>query len=145
MRTESGVRDQKVTTLYLAPVASEKHRPPANDLPTADEILRLLPKETISLMAGVNIERRNVVIVVEKTGETVDDCRFFPQVGNARLKKRHYKCTVYYDKTTRSKWPVPFMDVHTAQADVSIDRNHLIPCDGAASSPNAASPKTNRD
>jgi hypothetical protein len=140
-RTESGEGDQKVTTVYVTPVASENHRPPANDLPTTDEILRSIPKETKTLFGGeVNIKRKNIVITVENTAETIGDCKFFPRVGNARLKKRHYKCMVYFDKTTRSDWPIPFMNVHPTQSVVYIDHDHLIPCDEAASSPEGSSP-----
>jgi hypothetical protein len=140
-RTESGEGDQKVTTVYVMPVASETHRPPANDLPTADEILRSIPSETKTLFGGeVNIKRKNIVITVQNTAETIGDCKFFPHVGNARLKKRHYKCMVYFDKTIRSDWPIPFMNVHPTESVVYIDHNHLVPCDEAASSPNGSSP-----
>jgi hypothetical protein len=146
MRTESGDGTQKVTTLYVTPVGSETHRPPADDVPTADEILRSIPNGTDNLFAGdVNIRQKNIVITVEKTAETIGNCKFFPLVGNARLKKRHYKCSVRFDRNIREDWPIPFMNVHTTQAVVYIDHDHLIPCDGAASSPNAGSPKTNRD
>jgi hypothetical protein len=151
MRTESGEGNQKITTLYVTPAASETHRPSADDVPTADEILRSIPNGTDNLFAGdVNIRQKNIVITVEKTAETIGDCKFFPLVGKARLKKRHYKCSVRFDRNIREDWPIPFMNVHSTQAVVYINHDHLIPCDGGASSPtgsspNPASPKTNRD
>jgi hypothetical protein len=34
------------------------------------------------------------------------------------MKKCHYKCTVYFDKTIRSGWPVPYS--HTDQTIKSM-------------------------
>ncbi len=123
--------DGKVRMLYVMPVATDDHRPVADSPPTADEILRTLPDWPKSLLAGVcqtEVVRKNVRIVVDKIVDKVGECRFYPLVGNARLKKCHYKCTVYFDKTTRSDWPIPFLNVHPTQAVVYIDRDHLIRC-----------------
>jgi hypothetical protein len=44
----------------------------------------------------------------------------------------HYKCTVYYDKTIRSDWPIPFSHTDQTQEVVYIDHDHLIRCAGPA-------------
>ena len=143
MRTESGEGNQKVTTVYLMPVATEAHRLAVDEPPTKDEIMRSLPEEPETWFGGifkVNSEGKKVAIAVEKMADTTGECRYYPLVGNARLKKRHYKCTVFFDKTTRSEGPLGFMNLHPTYSVVYIDHDHLIPCDGAASSPDGSSP-----
>jgi hypothetical protein len=67
-----------------------------------------------------------VDLIVDKT----EECRFYPLVGPARMKKCHYKCTVYFDKTIRSDWPVPFSHTDQTVEVVYIDHDHLIRCAG---------------
>ena len=55
---------------------------------------------------------------------------FYPLVGPARHHKCHYKCTVFYDKTQRSGWPVPFEFTDATEEVVYIDHDHLIRCAG---------------
>jgi hypothetical protein len=138
--TYLGDGDRKVPMLYVMPVATDDHRRSGDDQPTPDEILRSLPHEDNGILAAVSkTERKNVRIVVDKIVDTTGECRFYPLVGSARLKKCHYKCTVHFDKTTRSDWPVPFMNVHPVQWVVYINRDHLIRC-----ADSAATPKTDR-
>lgn len=134
--------DKKVMMLYLTPVAAENHPPLADDSPTADEILRSLPDGANALVAGlVNTERKNVRFVVDKIVEKTGECRFYPLVGNARLKTQHYKCMVSFEKAIRSDWPVPFTHVEPTQAVVYIDHDYLIPCSGTATSAPATQSK----
>jgi hypothetical protein len=70
--------------------------------------------------------------VVEPIVDRLDECRFYPMVGPARLHHCHYKCTIYYDKTMRSDWPVPFKHVDETTQVVYIDHDHLIRCAGPA-------------
>ena len=56
--------------------------------------------------------------------------RLSPLVGPARLHPCHYKCTVYFDKTIRSDWPIPFTHTDQSQEVVYIDHDHLIRCAG---------------
>ena len=67
---------------------------------------------------------------MEPVNGRLDECRFFPMVGPARLMHCHYKCTIYYDKTIRSYWPVPFSHVDQSEEVVYIDKDHLIRCAG---------------
>jgi hypothetical protein len=101
------------------------------DPPSPDEVMRSLPDDTAGGYAFISETHRNNVrmtvdLIVDSTGE----CRFYPLVGPARLKKCHYKCTVYFDKTIRSDWPIPFMHVDQTQEVVYVDHDHLIRCAG---------------
>ncbi len=104
------------------------------DPPSPDEVVRALPDETgggVGFLAETY--RNNVRIVVEPIVDKLEDCRFFPLVGPARLHKCHYKCTVYYDRTIRSDFPIPFSHTDSVQEVVYIDHDHLIRCAGPAS------------
>lgn len=101
------------------------------DPPSADEVVRALPDD---INGGVpfiaETQRNNVRIVTEPIVDKLEDCRFFPMVGPARLHKCHYKCTVYFDKTIRSAWPIPFSSTDQVVQVVYIDHDHLIRCAG---------------
>lgn len=104
------------------------------DPPSADEVVRALPDDVSGGVAFLaETQRNNVRIVVEPIVDKLEDCRFYPMVGPARLHKCHYKCTVYFDKTIRSDWPVPFSHTDQVQEVVYIDHDHLIRCAGPAS------------
>ena len=101
------------------------------DPPTPDEVIRALPDKGhggFAFLAETNLN--NVRMVVEPMVDRIDECRFFPMVGPARLHHCHYKCTVYYDKTIRSDWPVPFTHTDESQEVVYIDHDHFIRCAG---------------
>ncbi|QDT65911.1 hypothetical protein [Calycomorphotria hydatis] len=101
------------------------------DPPTPDEVTRALP-ETITGGVPFFAEtfHNNVRMVVEPIVDDVGECRFYPLVGPARLHKCHYKCTVYFDKTIRSGWPVPYEFTDDTTEVVYIDHDHLIRCAG---------------
>lgn len=97
------------------------------DPPKPDEVMRALPDDVSGGVPFLAETFRNGVrIVVEKIVDRVDEPRFYPQVGPARLHHCHYKCTVYFEKTIRSSWPVPFTHVDQVQEVVYIDHDHLI-------------------
>jgi hypothetical protein len=62
--------------------------------------------------------------------DSLGKCRFYPMVGLARYHRCHYKCTVYFDKVTRSDWPIPFTAQDQATEVVYIDHDHRIRCAG---------------
>lgn len=101
------------------------------DLPSWDEVIRALPDEAgggFAFIAETN--RNNVRIVIEPIVDRLDECKFYPMVGPARLHHCHYKCTVRYDKTIRSAWPIPFTFTDETEEVVYIDHDHLIRCAG---------------
>jgi hypothetical protein len=113
------------------------------DPPSPDEVMRALPDESGGGMYFLaETQRNNVRIVVEPAFvDRVDECRFYPMVGPARLHHCHYKCHVYYEKVLRSDWPVPFTHVDQTHEVVYIDHDHLIRCAGpVVTGPLAAPP-----
>jgi hypothetical protein len=117
----------------LDPVEGEHAPYFCQDPPSHDEVMRALPDESSGGWAFVaETSRSNVRIVVEPIVDRLDDCRFFPMVGPARLHHCHYKCTVYFDKVIRSDWPVPFRHKDETVQVVYIDHDHLIRCAGPA-------------
>ena len=101
------------------------------DPPSSDEVMRALPDTTSSGMAFLaETSRNNVRIIVEPMVDRLDDCRFYPMVGPARLHHCHYKCTIYFEEVKRSYWPVPFTHRDQRQEVVYVDHDHLIRCAG---------------
>jgi hypothetical protein len=101
------------------------------DYPSPDEVVRALPDEVgggVAFLAETS--RNNVRIAVELIVDKLEECRFYPLAGPARLHKCHFKCTVYYTKTLRSSWPVPFTHHDETQEIVYIDKEHLFRCSG---------------
>jgi hypothetical protein len=115
----------------LDPVEGENAPLFCLDPPTPDEVMRSLPDDCSGgLYFFSETHRNNVRIVVEPIVDSIGECRFYPLVGPARLKKCHYKCTVYFDKTIRSDWPIPFQHNDQTQEVVYVDHDHLIRCAG---------------
>lgn len=119
----------------LDPVEGEHAPLFCQDPPSPDEVMMALPNETSGGWQFVaETSRNNVRIVVEPIVDRLDDCRFYPLVGPARLHHCHYKCTVYFDKVIRSDWPVPFRHKDETVQVVYIDHDHLIRCAGPQTS-----------
>lgn len=95
------------------------------DPPSDDEVMRTVKP----LDGGVPFVherfRNNVRIVKELISDYVDDPRFYPLAGPAQLHHCHFKCTVYFDATTRSGWPIPFTHHDETVEVVYIDHDHL--------------------
>jgi hypothetical protein len=115
----------------LDPVEGENAPLFCLDSPSEDEIMRALPDTTSGgVPFGAETQRNNVRMVVENIVDRLDECKFYPQAGPARLHHCHYKCTVYYEETKRSHWPIPFTFVDQREEVVYIDHDHLIRCAG---------------
>ena len=115
----------------LDPVEGEHAPLFCQDPPSPDEVMMALPDEASGGWAFLaETQRNNVRITVEPIVDRIDECRFFPMVGPAKLHHCHYKCTVYYDKIMRSDWPVPFRHKDETIQVVYIDHDHLIRCAG---------------
>ncbi|MCA8991272.1 MAG: hypothetical protein KDA69_06275 [Planctomycetaceae bacterium] len=101
------------------------------DPPSPDEVIRALPSDPsggVPFLAET--ARNNVRMTVDLIVDRVDDCKVVPHVGPVRLHHCHYKCTVYFDQTIRSHWPVPFTHSDNVQDVVYIDHDHFIRCAG---------------
>lgn len=117
----------------LDPVEGENAPLFCMDPPTPDEVMRALPDDTAGGMPFfAEVTRNNVRIVVEPIVDKLEECRFYPLAGPARLHKCHYKCTVYFDKVIRSDWPIPYTHADATMEVVYIDHDHLIRCAGPA-------------
>lgn len=103
------------------------------DPPSEDQVIRAMPRSHTGA-GGVaffqETSMNNVRIVVEPLVDRLDDCKVYPLVGPCRLHHCHYKCTVYFDKTIRSYWPIPFTHVDQSVEVLYIDKDHLIRCAG---------------
>ncbi len=101
------------------------------DAPSPDEVMRALPDSTaggVPFLAETS--RNNVRMIVTPIVDRLGECRFFPMVGPARIHHCHYKCTVFFEETKRSHWPVPFTHTEQVEDVVYIDHDHLIRCAG---------------
>jgi hypothetical protein len=117
----------------LDPVEGENAPLFCIDPPSADHVMRTLPDTTSGGWTfGAETSRNNVRMVVEPIVDRLDECRFIPLVGPARMHHCHYKCTVYFTETKRSYWPVPFTHNDQREEVVYIDNDHLIRCAGPA-------------
>lgn len=115
----------------LDPVEGENAPLICLDPPTPDHVMRSLPDAREGGIPFVSETHwNNVRMIVEPIVDRVDECRFYPMVGPARYHHCHYKCTVFYEETKLSHWPVPFKHVDQVQEVVYIDKNHLIRCAG---------------
>ena len=118
----------------LDPIEGENAPIYCLDPPSPDQVMRALPEETAGGFAFLaETARNNVDIIVEPMVDKVGECKFIPMVGPARLHSCHFKCTVYYDKTIRSSWPIPFSHTDATQEVVYIDKSHFIRCAGGLS------------
>jgi hypothetical protein len=113
----------------LDPVEGEHAPLFCMDQPSEDEIIRALPNRGGGGMPFLaETQLNNVRMVVEPIVDRIDECRFYPMVGPAKLHHCHYKCTVYYQKVIRSGWPIPFTHADDTVEVLYIDHDHLIRC-----------------
>lgn len=118
----------------LDPVEGENAPIFCLDPPTPDHVMRTLPDDTSGGVWFIaETHRNNVRMVIDPIVDKLDECRFYPMVGPARMHHCHYKCTVYFEKTIRSSWPIPFTHTDRVEEVVYIDKDHLIRCSGGVS------------
>jgi hypothetical protein len=79
--------------------------------------------------------RENIRIVTELIVDHLEAPRPFPLVGQARLHRCHWKCTVYYDETIESGYPFPFRCVRPRVQVVYLDLDHLHVCPDSGRKP----------
>lgn len=101
----------------------------ALDPPSEDEVIRALEKAR-PVEGGLpflhETQRNHVRMVIEPISDYVDPPRVYPLLGPAQQHHAHYKCTLYFQETTRVGWPIPYTSKNEdAQEVVYIDHNHL--------------------
>ena len=115
----------------LDPVEGENAPIFCQDPPTPDQIVRALPRDPAGGVPFLaETQWNNMEVIFELIVDRLDECRQFPLAGPARQHHCHYKCTVFYDETIRSHWPIPFTHTDRTQEVVYIDKNYLIRCAG---------------
>jgi hypothetical protein len=113
----------------IIPAARESQPPPPCPEPSEKEIIEALNARTGSPKLKLEDIGDEVEIVCEKVMDKVDEPRFFPLVGPARLHHCHWKCTVYYNETVRSNNPFPMVVKNKHVETVYIDKDVLHPTD----------------
>jgi hypothetical protein len=101
----------------------------AIDPPSDDEVMRALERAR-PVRRGIPFldekQRNNVRITKCKIADYVDPPRVYPLIGPAQLHHAHYKCTIYFEETTRVGWPKPHTLYNAeAQEVIYIDHNHF--------------------
>jgi hypothetical protein len=97
-----------------------------NNPPEDAQILRAMDS-TRSVPYLYEKNRDDIQIVKELIVDRVDDARFYPLIGPARLHHAHYKCTVYYNETISSSFPFPVVVKRPRIDVVYIDTDRLDP------------------
>lgn len=129
-------REEDDRVPILDPIPADSTTSPCLDPPSEAEVWEKVPKFRHSQTVAYETHRNNVQILVEKIGESVDPCKVYPLAGPCQLVHCHYKCTIYYDESYWSDYPIPFnLNDHKVEV-VYIDKDHLRRCAGpAATSP----------
>ena len=94
--------------------------------PSDAEVLRAMP-QSVSIPCFYEEVRDDVLIAKSRDVNTVDEPRFFPLVGVARLHHVHWKCTVTYTQRIASSYPYPIQCQKPCVQVVYMDRDYLEP------------------
>ena len=101
----------------------------ALDPPSDDEIIRTL-EVTHPVEGGIPFltesQRSNVRIVKTLIADYVDPPRVVPKIGASQVHHAHYKCTIYYTRTTRGLNSNTVADLK-GQLYVDHYHNHRLP------------------
>ena len=95
------------------------------DPPSEEEIWEKVPKFKNGWPVFYETQRNNARILIEKIGEKVDPCKVYPLAGPCQLVHCHYKCSVYFDESYWSDYPIPFNHRKARVEVVFFDKDHL--------------------
>ena len=112
----------------LPPIKGENAPIFCMDYPSEEHVYSTLPPIPTGVPFVYEVQRKNVRITVEKLVDQIDECRFFPLVGPCQIHHCHFKCTVWWDETITSGWPIPFTHTDHKQEVLYIDKDHLHRC-----------------
>jgi hypothetical protein len=116
----------------LDPIPGEFAPASCLDPPSEAEVWDKVPKFKTGSPVFYETQRSNVRILIEKIGEKVDPCKVYPLAGPCQLIHCHYKCSVYFDESYWSDYPIPFNHRKARVEVVFIDKDHLRRCGGPA-------------
>jgi hypothetical protein len=107
----------------------------ACDGPSDAEVLHALGHDKSGNTWIYRESRDDIQIVSERVTDNVDEPRFFPLVGMARLHHSHWKCTVYFTQTIESDYPIQTVASRQCVEVVYIDKDHLHLCEKTETPP----------
>ncbi len=116
----------------LDPIVGEFAPPTCLDPPSEAEVWEKVPRFKRGSPVFYETQRNNARFLIEKIGDKVDPCKIYPLASSAQLVHCHYKCTVYYEESYWSDYPIPFNHVDHRVEVVYIDKDHLRRCGGPA-------------
>ncbi len=93
--------------------------------PTEDEVWSRVSKSKGDGASPSTAKRSTAVFLIEKVGEHIDPGKTYPAGGPVRLVHCHYKCTVGFDETSPSEYPLPGRKVDHRVEVVYLDKDHL--------------------
>jgi len=130
-------REERERVPILDPIPGEFAPGTCLDPPSEREVWEKVTKFKNGSPPFYETQRNNVRFLIEKIGDKVDPVKVYPLAGPCQLVHCHYKCTVYYDESYWSDYPIPFNHVDHRVEVVYIDKDHLRRAAGPA---NAATP-----
>jgi hypothetical protein len=101
------------------PVHGVAGSPDAIEPPSDGDVLK-----AISRPAGVVLD--GVTIIKNRVASKMEELRFYPFVGPARLNKSQWECTVYFTETTVSEEPFPVAVKKPRAQTVHMDTQQLV-------------------
>jgi Bacterial type II and III secretion system protein len=107
----------------IVPPVREDEPESACPQPSEKEVLGALNAKIGSRKLSAEDIGDDIEIVCEKVMDKIDEPRFFPLVGPAKLHHCHWKCTVYYNETVRSNNPFPMVVKNKHVEVVYIDKD----------------------
>ncbi|MHC5541030.1 hypothetical protein ACYOEI_22640 [Singulisphaera rosea] len=125
-------REKRDRVPILDPIPGEFAPGTCLDPPSEREVWDKVTKFKNGSPPFYETQRNNARFLIEKIGDKVDPCKVYPLAGPCQLVHCHYKCTVYYDESYWSDYPIPFNHLDHRVEVVYIDKDHLRRCGGPA-------------
>ncbi|WP_406695793.1 hypothetical protein V5E97_32815 [Singulisphaera sp. Ch08] len=123
-------REEADRVPILDPIVGEFAPATCLDPPSEQEVWNKVSKFKNGSPPFYETQRNNVRFLIEKIGDKIDPCKVYPLAGPCQLVHCHYKCTVYFDESYWSDYPIPFNHVDHRVEVVYIDKDHLRRCGG---------------
>ena len=101
-----------------------------DDVPTDAEILSELTRRKVVTKEAFSVNREDIIIVKNMLCAKLDPVRNFPLVGNARIRHRHWECTVYYTEIVERNGPNSVSEKKLRVQVIYIDKDNLVNSSG---------------
>jgi hypothetical protein len=124
-RFNKRIAEQARDAVPLRPPFRKGKAPACRDEPTDAEVLRVLDMLTGGPTPFYEVSRDDVEVEKERLVNRIDTVRFFPLVGPARLRRCHWKCTVFYTETVAWRYPFFFHWTAPRVEVIYFDKDHL--------------------